>query len=181
MILTNKNHKMKSKYIIPIIASSLMILSSCDDNLMEWGKDPEHGAVTGAELPLALVEKISRYEPLKNYSDFPLGNGIGISLYMSDAAYRKIVNDNFDEVTPGYEMKHGAMVNSKGEINFTNVDAFIAATKSAGLSVFGHTLIWHSNQNASYLNGIIAPTVIPGSSGTNILDLAPIKNGTFTG
>ena len=47
-----------------------MILSSCDDNLMEWGKDPEHGEVTGAELPLALVEKISRYEPLKNYSDF---------------------------------------------------------------------------------------------------------------
>lgn len=172
---------MKSKYIIPIIASSLMILSSCDDNLMEWGKDPEHGEVTGAELPLALVEKISRYEPLKNYSDFPLGNGIGISLYMSDPAYRKIVNENFDEVTPGYEMKHGAMVNSKGEINFTNVDAFIEATKSAGLKVFGHTLIWHSNQSAGYLNGIIAPTVIPGSSGTNVLDLAPIKNGTFTG
>jgi len=172
---------MKYKYIIPIIASSLMILSSCDDNLMEWGKDPDHGEVTGAELPLALVEKISRYEPLKNYSDFTLGNGIGISLYMSDANYRKIVNENFDEVTPGYEMKHGAMVNSKGEINFTNVDAFIAATKSAGLTVFGHTLIWHSNQNASYLNGIIAPTVIPGSSGTNVLDLTPIKNGTFTG
>lgn len=172
---------MKSKYIIPIIASSLLILSSCDDNLMEWKKDPEHGAVTGAELPLALVEKISRYEPLKNYSDFPLGNGIGISLYMSDPAYRKIVNENFDEVVPGYEMKHAAMVNSKGEINFTNVDAFIAATKSAGLTVFGHTLIWHSNQNASYLNGIIAPTVIPGSSGTNVLDLAPIKAGTFTG
>ncbi|MBJ2127219.1 endo-1,4-beta-xylanase [Flavobacterium sp. IB48] len=172
---------MKYKYIIPIIASSLMILSSCDDNLMEWGKDPEHGEVTGAELPLALVEKISRYEPLKNYSDFTLGNGIGISLYMSDAAYRKIVNENFDEVTPGYEMKHGAMVNSKGEINFTTVDAFIAATKSAGLTVFGHTLVWHSNQNASYLNGIIAPTVIPGSSGTNVLDLTPIKSGTFTG
>ena len=93
-----------------------MILSSCDDNLMEWGKDPEHGAVTGAELPLALVEKISRYEPLKNYSDFILGNGIGADLYMSDAAYRKIVNENFDEVTPGYAMKHGAMVNAKGEI-----------------------------------------------------------------
>jgi len=148
---------------------------------MEWGKDPEHGEITGAELPLELVEKISRYEPLKNYSDFKLGNGIGISLYMSDATYRNIVNENFDEVTPGYEMKHGAMVNSKGEINFADVDAFIAATKSAGLSVFGHTLIWHSNQNASYLNGIIAPTVIPGSSGTNILDLTSIKNGTFTG
>ncbi|MBL0736730.1 endo-1,4-beta-xylanase [Flavobacterium sp. GN10] len=171
---------MKYIKILPVIASSLLLFASCDDNLMEWGKDPEHGEVTGAELPLALVEKISRYEPLKNYSDFSLGNGIGISLYMSDPAYRKIVNENFDEVTPGYEMKHGAMVNAKGEIDFTNVDEFIAATKSAGLKVFGHTLVWHSNQNASYLNGIIAPTVIPGSSGTNILDIAGLKSGSFT-
>ena len=157
-----------------------MILGSCDDNLMEWEKDPEHGAITGAELPLELVEKISRYETLKTYTDFVLGNGIGTDLYMSDAAYRKLVNENFDEVTPGYAMKHGAMVNSKGEINFTTMDAFIAATKSAGLSVFGHTLVWHSNQNASYLNSIIAPTVIPGSSGANAMDIAGLKNGTFS-
>ena len=170
---------MKYKYIFPIIASSLMVLSSCDDDKMEWGKDPDHGVVTGAELPLALVEKISRYDHLKTYTDFVLGNGIGADLYLSDAAYRKIVNDNFDEVTPGYAMKHGAMVNAKGEINFTTMDAFIAKTKEAGLKVFGHTLVWHSNQNASYLNGIIAPTVIPGSSGTNTLDIAGLKNGTF--
>jgi len=170
---------MKYKYIFPIIASSLMVLSSCDDDKMEWGKDPDHGVVTGAELPLALVEKISRYDHLKTYTDFVLGNGIGADLYLSDAAYRKIVNDNFDEVTPGYAMKHGAMVNAKGEINFTTMDAFIAKTKEAGLKVFGHTLVWHSNQNASYLNGIIAPTVIPGSSGTNTLDVAGLKNGTF--
>ncbi|MFH6997440.1 endo-1,4-beta-xylanase [Flavobacterium sp. FlaQc-57] len=171
---------MKFKYIFPLIASSLLVLSSCDDNLMEWGKDPDHGAVTGAELPLELVEKISRYEPLKNYTNFVLGNGIGADLYMSDAAYRKIVNENFDEVTPGYAMKHGAMVNAKGEINFATIDAFIAETKKAGLKVFGHTLVWHSNQNASYLNGLIAPTVIPGSSGTNILDVAGLKSGAFT-
>ncbi|KAF2507036.1 glycosyl hydrolase family 10 [Flavobacterium zhairuonense] len=171
---------MKYKNILPIAALSLILLSSCDDNLMDWEKDPEHGAVTGAELPLELVEKISRYEPLKNYTDFVLGNGIGADLYMSDAAYRKIVNENFDEVTPGYAMKHGAMVNSKGEINFATIDAFIAETKKAGLKVFGHTLVWHSNQNASYLNSIIAPTVIPGSSGTNILDIAGLKSGAFT-
>jgi endo-1,4-beta-xylanase len=172
---------MKYKKILPIIASSLLIFASCDDNLMEWEKDPDHGEVTGAELPLALVEKISRYQSLKTYTDFVLGNGIGSDLYMSDEAYRKIVNENFDEVTPGYAMKHGAMVNAKGEINFSTIDAFIAKTQEAGLRVFGHTLVWHSNQNASYLNGIIAPTVIPGSSGANILDLTVVKNGTFTG
>ncbi|MEO8236470.1 MAG: endo-1,4-beta-xylanase [Flavobacterium sp.] len=171
---------MKYKKILPIIASSLLIFSSCDDNLMDWEKDPDHGEVTGAELPLALVEKISRYEPLKNYTNFVLGNGIGVDLYMSDDAYRNIVNANFDEVTPGYEMKHGPMVNAKGEINFATMDAFLAKTKEAGLSVFGHTLVWHSNQNASYLNSIIAPTVIPGSSGSNSLDLTGLKNGTFT-
>jgi endo-1,4-beta-xylanase len=171
---------MKYKNILPILTLSLMALSSCDDNKMDWAKDPEHGAVTGAELPLELVEKISRYEPLKNYTNFVLGNGIGTDLYMTDAAYRKIVNENFDEVTAGYAMKHGAMVNSKGELNFTAVDAFIAKTKEAKLSVFGHTLVWHSNQNASYLNGLIAPTVIPGSSGTNILDIAGLKSGAFT-
>ena len=171
---------MNYKKILPVIASSLLIFASCDDNLMEWEKDPDHGEVTGAELPLALVEKISRYETLKTYTDFVLGNGIGADLYMSDEAYRKIVNDNFDEVTPGYAMKHGAMVNAKGEINFATIDAFIAETKKAGLKVFGHTLVWHSNQNASYLNGLIAPTVIPGSSGSSSLDIAGLKNGTFS-
>ena len=134
---------MKYKKILPIIASSLLIFASCDDNLMDWEKDPDHGEVTGAELPLALVEKISRYEPLKNYTNFVLGNGIGVDLYMSDDAYRNIVNANFDEVTPGYEMKHGPMVNAKGEINFATMDAFVAKTKEAGLSVFGPVSYTH--------------------------------------
>jgi len=68
------------------------------------------------------------------------------------------------------------MVNSNGELNFTKVDAFIAATKEAGLKVFGHTLNWHQNQNASYLNGLIAPTVIPGASGSSSLDLSGLKD-----
>lgn len=171
---------MKFKNIFPIIALSMLILSSCTDNKMDWYKDPTHGEITGAELPLGLVEKISRYDVLKNYTSFKLGDGIDVNLYMTDPAYQKIVNDNFDEVTAGYDMKHGAMVNSKGVLNFTKVDAFIAKTKAAGLTVFGHTLVWHSNQNASYLNSLIAPTVIPGSSGTNLLDLTGLKNGTFT-
>jgi GH35 family endo-1,4-beta-xylanase len=94
-----------------------------------------------------------------------------MDMYMaSDSTYRHLINANFDEITVGYAMKHGAMVNSKGVINFTNVDALIAKVKSAGLTVYGHTLVWHSNQNATYLNGLIAPAV----SYTNLL-----SNGTF--
>lgn len=172
---------MKYIKILPLVALSLLLFSSCDDQIMEWGKDPSHAEVTGAELPLELKEKISRYEALKNYTTFTLGAGIGLDLYMTNDAYRKLTNENFDEVTVGYEMKHGPMVKSNGDINFTKVDAFIAKVKAAGLTVYGHTLVWHSNQNASYLNSLIAPTIIPGSSGTNVLDLTNLKNGTFTG
>jgi endo-1,4-beta-xylanase len=172
---------MKYIKILPLIAFSLMLFSSCDDQIMEWGKDPSHGEVTGAELPLALQEKISRYDVLKNYTTFTLGTGIGLDLYMTNDTYRKLTNENFDEVTVGYEMKHGPMVKANGDIDFTKVDAFIAKVKAAGLTVYGHTLVWHSNQNASYLNGLIAPTIIPGSSGVNVLDLTNLKNGTLTG
>ncbi len=172
---------MKYIKILPLIAVSLMLFSSCDDQIMEWGKDSSHGEVTGAELPLELQEKISRYEALKNYTTLILGGGVGLDLYMNNETYRKLANENFDELTIGYEMKHGPMVKANGEINFSKVDAFIAKVKEAGLTVYGHTLVWHSNQNASYLNSLIAPTIIPGSSGTNVLDLTNLKNGTFTG
>lgn len=171
---------MKYKYIIPIIASSLMTLASCDDNLMEWKKVEGHGEIASSELPLELAEKITRYEPLKNYSTFNLGNGIGVSLYLEDETYRSIVNANFDEVVPGYEMKHGPMVKSNGSIDFTTMDKFVTETKKAGLSIYGHTLVWHSNNNASYLNGLLAPTIIPGSSGANTLNITGLKDGTFS-
>jgi endo-1,4-beta-xylanase len=172
---------MKFKNIIPLFGLLSLLIVSCDDDKMDWHKDPTHGEITNADLPLGLAEKISRYDFLKNYTDFKLGAGIGVDLYLNDTVYHRIVNENFDEVAAGYEMKHAAMVNAQGVLNFTSADAFVAKTKEAGLTVYGHTLVWHSNQNASYLNSLIAPTIIPGSSGTNLLDLSALKDKTLTG
>ncbi|MCU4162763.1 endo-1,4-beta-xylanase [Carboxylicivirga caseinilyticus] len=172
---------MNYKKILSIFALSSLLFSSCDDQKMEWYDDPTHGDVTIDELPLKLAEKISRYDALKTYTDITLGVGVGMELYMTDDTYRTLAEENFDELTVGYAMKHGPMVNSKGEVEFEAADAFMAKTQEAGLSVFGHTLVWHSNQNASYLNGLIAPTVIPGSGGSNSLDISGLQDGTFAG
>ncbi|HOV35853.1 MAG TPA: endo-1,4-beta-xylanase [Dysgonamonadaceae bacterium] len=147
---------------------------------MKWGRDPSYGEITSAELPLALQEKISRYDVLKSYTDMILGIGIDLDLYMENETYRNIVNQNFDEITVGYHMKHGAMVNSNGQLNFTKVDGLINKLKEANLSVFGHTLVWHQNQNASYLNSLIAPQIIP-SPGESQLDVSALLDGSFTG
>ena len=165
---------MNYKNILPFAALAAMMFSSCEDQIMDWTKDPSKGEVTAAELPLELAEKIERYDALNTYTDFTLGVGIGLDLYMNDETYRNIVNTNFDEVTVGYAMKHGAMLESDGTIDYDPVDAFIAKTKEAGLSTFGHTLVWHQNQNAAYLNNLIAATIIPGQAGTNM-----ISNGDF--
>ncbi|MDT0643565.1 endo-1,4-beta-xylanase [Zunongwangia sp. F363] len=172
---------MKYKNLIFISVLSSMLFTSCQEEVMEWEERDEQDRITTAELPLELEEKIERYDALKSYSDYTLGAGIILDLYMNDETYRNIVNENFDEVTVGYAMKHGAMVNAQGEINFDPIDDFIAQTNAAGLSVYGHTLVWHANQNASYLNSLIAPTVIPGSSGANALDLSGLQDASFTG
>ena len=162
---------MKVKFIFMIVVLSALLFSSCDEQVMNWYKDPTHGAITNAELPLQLAEKITRYDVLKSYSkDFTLGIGMGLDEYLSIPAYQKIVNDNFNQITVGYAMKHGPMVTSTGALNYLMVDSLIRVLNINGLTVFGHCLVWHSNQNATYLNGIIAPQV----SITNLLN-----NGTF--
>lgn len=159
----------------------LVVLISCEDDKMNWQNLEDENPITTSELPLELREKLERYETLNTYSDFVLGVGLIRDLYMTDDQYRSIINENFDDVTVGYAMKHGAMVNSQGDINFGPIDEFIASVKQAGLDIYGHTLAWHANQNANYLNGIIAPTVIPGSSGPNSLDLSGLEDNSFDG
>lgn len=168
---------MKYRNMLPFVALSALVLTSCDDNKMEWYQDPAHGAITSSELPLQLAEKISRYEPLKAYlsdPNFKLGIGVGMDEYLGDETTTTIVNENFNDLTIGYAMKHAPMVDSKGSLKFDKVDQLFAKTTEAGVSIYGHCLIWHSNQNASYLNSLIAPEVIPGPAGANLL-----QNGAF--
>ena len=134
---------MKYRNMLPFVALSVLILTSCDDNKMEWYKDPTHGAVTSSELPLQLAEKISRYKPLKEYlsdPNFKLGIGVGMDEYLGDETTTTIVNENFNDLTIGYAMKHGPMVDSKGNLKFDKVDQLFTKTTEAGISIYGHCL-----------------------------------------
>ena len=46
-------------------------------------------------------------------------------------------------------------------MNFDNVSSFVANAKDAGLTIYGHTLAWHSQQNNKYLNGLIKDKELP--------------------
>ena len=50
-----------TKIMIPVVASA-MLLTGCDDQIMQWGKPADHADVTAADIPLAVKEVIANYE-----------------------------------------------------------------------------------------------------------------------
>ena len=166
---------MKIKNSIGLLLVVLAVsMHSCYDEKMEWGDPYTHPEAK--DLPLELQEAISRYEALNAYTNFTLGVGIDFNLYMTNETYRNIIHQNFDEITAGNEMKQSSLMNATGELDFTAVDAMIDQLKSAGLAIYGHTLVWHSQQQASYWNSLIAPTVVPGTPGSSLVD-GSFENG----
>jgi len=154
---------MKYNYKHILAAITLVLLGSCADNsLLDYQvAEPES---------YAQLKYLNDYDVLKSYVDrtanpnFKLGAGVSLAEYNSKGVAYRLANSNFDEITAGYEMKHMAVVQSDGTLALDDVTSFLAAARTAGTSVFGHTLCWHSNQNAKYLNSIIAPTVVVGSA-----------------
>lgn len=153
------------KHIIKIwlCAGALAAMTSCADNSpLDFSVDEPASIV--------LQDSINAYKMLKSYvdrtasPDFKLGVGVTVSDFNAKGVSYRLISSNFDEMTAGYEMKHGAVVKSDGTLDSTSVQTFLDNAKNAGVSVFGHTLCWHSNQNATYLNGLIAPTVISGNA-----------------
>lgn len=120
---------------------------------------------------VAAQEQVNAYQPLKTYLDrqnnpgFKLGAGVSLGDYVSKGLMYRLINSNFDEIALGYEMKHGAVVQANGDLSLKSVQNLIATAKQAGISVYGHTLVWHANQNAAYLNKLIAPTITNGGGG----------------
>ncbi|MFL9485219.1 endo-1,4-beta-xylanase [Chitinophagaceae bacterium LWZ2-11] len=87
---------------------------------------------------------------------------IGFAAYQGDANYAKyfpIIAREANYLTPGNEMKHGSIVQNDGTLNFTKADAIYNQATTAGLGVFGHTLCWHSQQNAAYIKTYAGITV----------------------
>ena len=56
-----------TRIIIPVVAST-MLLTGCDDQIMQWGKPGDHADVTSADLPLAVKEAIANYDNIKDYA-----------------------------------------------------------------------------------------------------------------
>ncbi len=115
----------------------------------------------------ARLAYLSEYKPLKEninrsaHPGFTLGTGVNAEEYIKGGAAYMLTNSNFDMVTSGNAMKYASVVDNSGNMNFGTVMNFVEAATNAGMQVYGHTLVWHAQQNTKYLNGLIADKQLP--------------------
>ena len=142
------------------LAVSFIGLASCAINEVE-----EFPVEKPANLEQ--YEYLKEYDVLKNYVDrtaypnFKLGAGVTASKFVQHGQEYLMAVSNFDEITPGNAMKHASVVANNGKMNFGDVTNFVDDALNAGMSVYGHTLAWHSQQNNRFLNSLIADHVDP--------------------
>ena len=134
--------------------------------------DTEIADVTGTKPEsIAQYEYLNDYAPLKSYidraanPDFKLGLALAANEFIEGGLVFRLAEANFDEVTAGNAMKYASCVNDKGEMNFETVDKFVTAAQAAGITIYGHTLAWHAQQNNKYLNSLIKDKELPPSVG----------------
>ena len=139
---------------------ALLALSSCaDDKFSEYRTDMTKN--------LKEYQYLNNYEPLKKYVEDMKASGkcnpdfkLGIALAAPDFNKQELVyclaGSNFEEMTAGNAMKYASCVKNDGTFDFNTVKDFVTNAQNAGLTIYGHTLAWHSQQNNKYLNRIIA-------------------------
>ena len=158
-----------NKIMIPVVASA-MLLTGCDDQIMQWGKPANHADVTKAEIPIAVKEVIANYDNIKDYAqqytpNMKIGIGMGADLYANNEnGEGDLANANYQVFTPGNAMKNDAIMGNSGSLNFATVDKLLAAL-DGNMQLYGHNFFWHTQQNQTYLKSLIAPTLVVESDG----------------
>lgn len=162
---------------------ALLALSSCaDDKFSEYRTDMTKN--------LKEYQYLNNYEPLKKYVEDMKASGkcnpdfkLGIALAAPDFNKQELVyclaGSNFEEMTAGNAMKYASCVKNDGTFDFNTVKDFVTNAQDAGLTIYGHTLAWHSQQPNKYLNGLIADKELPPSS--NVTRCLVIKNANAGG
>jgi len=91
------------------------------------------------------------YIDYEKYPNFKLGVGTTASEYNQKGNVYRMTNANFTETVAGNAMKMASCVSGSGSMNFSTVKSYVNNATAAGLSVYGHTLAWHSQQPKGWL------------------------------
>lgn len=170
---------------------ALLALSSCaDDKFSEYRTDMTKN--------LKDYQYLNNYEPLKKYMedmkaagkcnpDFKLGIALEAAEFNKQGLVYCLAGSNFNEMTAGNAMKMASCVKNDGSMDFSLVKEFVKNAQDADMTIYGHTLAWHTQQPNKYLNGLIADKEIEVDPGAKVektdyeLDCSTLSSYDWTG
>ena len=146
---------------------------------------PEPDPAPEPELPaVPSYDNLEAYDYLKNYVDrtrypnFKVGAAIPVSDFLKMSQRYDMAVNNLDEMTAENAMKP-YIQRPDIKNDFSKVEAFLDEAQKAGISVFGHTLAWHS-QHTPYLYEVVKGRKVEVSSseaGPQVLFEADFQDG----
>ena len=138
---------MKIKTLLVMFAASLATTALAQEKF-ELGKPNDDN-----------YRYLDEYKALKEYIDYEKYPNfkLGIATENLDNSLAKnMISKNANETVAGNAMKMASCVDGNGNMNFNNVKKFVTAATNAGISVYGHTLAWHSQQPNGWLKKLLA-------------------------
>ena len=157
---------------------ALLALSSCaDDKFSEYRTDMTKN--------LKDYQYLNNYEPLKKYvedmkaagkcnPDFKLGIALEAAEFNKQELVYCLAGSNFNEMTAGNAMKMASCVKDDGSTDFSLVKEFVKNAQDADMTIYGHTLAWHSQAANKYLKNLIKDKELPPdpNGGNKYLEIA---------
>ena len=147
---------MKKLYLL--LLSACLSVSAMAQEKFELGK-PNNDNYRYLDEYKALKE----YIDYSKYPNFKLGIGTTVNDYLNNSLVKNMTNKNFTETVAGNAMKMQSCVDGNGNMKFETVKQYVNAATEAGLSVYGHTLAWHSQQPKGWLLKLIGEKPDPNS------------------
>ena len=163
---------MKIKTLLVMFAASLATTALAQEKF-ELGKPNDDN-----------YRYLDEYKALKEYIDhdkYP-NFKLGIATEnLDNALVRNMISKNASETVAGNAMKMASCVDGNGNMNFNNVKKFVTAATNAGVSVYGHTLAWHSQQHKGWLLKLLADKPIPGTEEFNLITIKDFRTDQTIG
>ncbi|USH04849.1 endo-1,4-beta-xylanase [Grimontia kaedaensis] len=113
------------------------------------------GIDTSAPATVTLKVGPSEKHGLQDFVDYDFLVGAAFNdKFVDDDKYKNVFSREFNVLTPENAFKPTSLISSDGSYHFDTADKIMDFASSNGISVRGHTLLWHQ----SVINGINAKT-----------------------
>jgi endo-1,4-beta-xylanase len=110
---------------------------------------------TTATGPSALASVMVPEPPLRylaSLRSIEIGSAVQLGPLGADSSYSYTLDREFNTITPENAMKFGPLRPARTSFDFDRADQLVEFAEAGGMSVHGHTLVWH-NQLPGWLTG----------------------------